>query len=348
MVPHRGGLYKKSRADVAVAYVGQGATRLLPLRAGSKLVVDASEAAVRSGQTDPRELLKYLRDGVELFSKPRLHAKVFAFSNVAFVGSNNVSNHSANALVEAAVGLTTAIGVAQARHFVLDAAKSPMGEEFLKKLVKIYPPSSISGKNCRLHQRSSSTKPETIAEASPLRLVKLASTDWDAADMAADAAGRKAAKKLKKHRTFKLESFSYNGWSHRDLDEEILQAVRESNGEVLLSSRQGPCGAEGQEQGLLHSRAGGATEIQAEALCGSETTPQSHREAPRSRRAPGSEARGVAERTLGVNAALGTAARLEKTALDNGLDRNWDGYGWRPKGPQSKSFGRRLSVFPRV
>lgn len=223
---------KKSRADVAVAYVGQGGARLLPLRTGSKLVVDASEAAVRSGQTDPRELLKYFRMGVELFSKPRLHAKVFAFSNVAFVGSTNVSNHSANALVEAAVALTTAAGVAQARRFVLQMAKSPMGEEFLKKLVKIYRPPRFPG-GAKRRRRSSSTKPETIAEASPLRLVKLVNTDWDAADMAADDAGRKAAKKLKT-KTFKLESFSYSGWSHRDLDEEILQVVRESDGEVLL------------------------------------------------------------------------------------------------------------------
>ena len=41
---------------VAVAYFGKGASKLLPLRPNSRLVVDASENAVKSGQTCPAEL----------------------------------------------------------------------------------------------------------------------------------------------------------------------------------------------------------------------------------------------------------------------------------------------------
>jgi hypothetical protein len=222
----------KSRADVAVAYVGQGASRLLPLRSGSKIVVDASEAAVRSGQTDPKELLKYFRKGVEVFSQPRLHAKVFAFSNVAFVGSTNVSNHSADQLVEAAVALGSAPAVAQARRFVRGLAKSPLGEEFIKKLVKIYRPPRVPGRT-RRGKRSDSTQQETIAAATPLRLVQLVRVPWDGSEMAADEAGREVAQK-RKTRGFKLESFSYARWPHRDLDEEIVQVLKENDGEVVL------------------------------------------------------------------------------------------------------------------
>lgn len=220
----------KSRADVAVAYVGQGASRLLPLRPGSKLVVDASEAAVRSGQTDPKELLKYFRNDVEVFSQPRLHAKVFAFSNVAFVGSTNVSNHSADHLLEAAVALGSAPAVAQARRFVRALAKSPLGEEFIKELVKIYRPPRFDGPR-RL--KKSTSRREAIAEATPLRLVKLVRVSWSANEQAADNAGREVARK-RKTRGFRLESFAHTRWVRGELGEEVLQVLTESDGTVVL------------------------------------------------------------------------------------------------------------------
>jgi len=49
---------------MAVAYFGKGASRLLPLTAGSRLVVDASECAVASGQTCPADLIKLVARGV--------------------------------------------------------------------------------------------------------------------------------------------------------------------------------------------------------------------------------------------------------------------------------------------
>lgn len=49
---------------VAVAYFAQDAAKLLPLPAGSRLVVDASEHAVRSGQTCPADLLVLLNRGL--------------------------------------------------------------------------------------------------------------------------------------------------------------------------------------------------------------------------------------------------------------------------------------------
>lgn len=223
---------KKSRADVAVAYVGQGATRLLPLRAGSKLVVDASEAAVRSGQTDPRELLTYFRKGVEVFSQPRLHAKVFAFSNVAFVGSTNVSNHSVDVPVEASVALTTMPGIAQARRFVLDVAKSPIGEKFLEKLVKIYRPPKFPLGTRRRHWRRAS-KQERLTESKPLRLIHLVPTEWGDAELRADVAGRKLAEK-RQRKGFKLDSFGWHHWSHGGVDEEVVMMMKRSRRDITL------------------------------------------------------------------------------------------------------------------
>jgi hypothetical protein len=223
---------KKSRGDVAVAYVGQGAGRLLPLRTSSRLVVDASEGAVRSGQTDPRELLKYFRKGVEVFSQPRLHAKVFAFANVAFVGSTNVSGRSADYLVEAAVSLTTRPSVAQARGFVQDVAKSPMGEQFLKRLVKIYRPPRVGGGKRRRQQRVPTQ--ERLAEGAPLNLIRLVPMEWGPAEWQADEAGIQEARKLKR-RGFKLDSFSWRKLKLPSMDEQVLMLTTYSSRNAVLA-----------------------------------------------------------------------------------------------------------------
>src|SRR6478752_282263 len=76
-------------ANVAVAYFGAGASKLLPLKQGSRLVVDFSERAVTSGQTCPAEILKLIQRGVDVYSVSNLHAKVFVFRKRAFIGSTN-------------------------------------------------------------------------------------------------------------------------------------------------------------------------------------------------------------------------------------------------------------------
>src|SRR6266853_4325440 len=96
----------RARPTVAVAYLGQGAAKLLPLPNGSWLVVDASESAVKSGQTCPAELKKLLKRGVRIYSRKNLHAKIFVFGPKAFIGSANVSRNSASMLHEAVVAIT--------------------------------------------------------------------------------------------------------------------------------------------------------------------------------------------------------------------------------------------------
>src|SRR5438132_14212299 len=91
----------RTKPVVAVAYFGQGAAKLLPLPSGSRLVVDASEGAVKSGQTCPAELSKLLNRGVRIYSRQNLHAKIFVFGTKVFVGSANVSQRSASILREA-------------------------------------------------------------------------------------------------------------------------------------------------------------------------------------------------------------------------------------------------------
>src|SRR3990170_3851068 len=72
-------------SDGAVAYFGSSGSTLLPLSEGSRLVVDASDQAIKCGQPNPHELAKMLKKGVRVFSVPNLHAKIFVFGRSAYI-----------------------------------------------------------------------------------------------------------------------------------------------------------------------------------------------------------------------------------------------------------------------
>jgi hypothetical protein len=66
---------------LAVACFGKGAADLLRPPAGSQIVVDTSETAVKGGQTYPADLQRMYRRKVTIFSVRNLHARVFAFGS---------------------------------------------------------------------------------------------------------------------------------------------------------------------------------------------------------------------------------------------------------------------------
>ena len=74
---------------VAVAFVGGNVADILPVSKGSVLVVNMGRSAVELGLTNPYEVGRLLRRGVEIHTAENLHAKVFVFSDRAIVGSMN-------------------------------------------------------------------------------------------------------------------------------------------------------------------------------------------------------------------------------------------------------------------
>ncbi|EHI43356.1 hypothetical protein OPAG_06634 [Rhodococcus opacus PD630] len=101
----------------AIAYLGEDAPTLLPLRAGDLLVVNASRAAVRAHVTSPIALAYYVEAGVRVLSSPNLHANVIATNRRAVIGSANAS-HSATIADEAVVITDDPEVVAAARTFI--------------------------------------------------------------------------------------------------------------------------------------------------------------------------------------------------------------------------------------
>jgi|ERR1017187_265865 hypothetical protein len=133
------------KCRVAVAYFGRAASKLLPLRRSSVLVIDFSEGAVRAGQVCPNEVLRLLRRGVEVHSVTNLHAKVFVVGKAVFVGSTNVSQSSANTLVEAVVHCADPALVRQSVKFVESLLGEHITPEYAQQMAKIYRPPKITG-----------------------------------------------------------------------------------------------------------------------------------------------------------------------------------------------------------
>ena len=131
---------RPAECEVAVAYFGDRASKLLPLKKGSTLVVDMSERAVRSGQTKPSELLSLIRQGVSVHSVQNLHAKLFVAGNTAIIGSPNASRRSALTLIEAAILIRDRYVVSESREFIRSLTGEVVTAQLAKAMQKLYSP----------------------------------------------------------------------------------------------------------------------------------------------------------------------------------------------------------------
>lgn len=133
----------KKPSHVAVAYFSSRGPHLLPLLKGSALVADVSIPTVAQGSTSPAALNKLLKRGVDIYSVQYLHAKVFAFDAIAFVGSTNASQRSASTLVEAALKIRTKSEIGAVRNFVQSLCITKLTASDLKDLEGYYKPPKL-------------------------------------------------------------------------------------------------------------------------------------------------------------------------------------------------------------
>jgi hypothetical protein len=223
----------RQRCAVAVAYFGAGAKRLLPLPKGSRLVVDASERAVASGQTCPTDLLKLVERGVAVYSVPNLHAKVFVLGRAAYIGSINVSKHSAAQLVEAVIRTTEPRAVRAARQFIQEHCLHELTPRALKQLAKHYRPPRVPGGKRRKSPAKGTSRRPTLPR---LLLAQLQLEDWSERDQALhDNALPVAAKRRQHPRSFELDSFRWSGKCRYLRGDVVVQVTDEGSGSVLVS-----------------------------------------------------------------------------------------------------------------
>jgi hypothetical protein len=219
-------------ALVAVAYFGQGASKLMPLPGGSRLVVDASEGAVKSGQTHPADLIRLQKRGVVIYNYPSLHAKVYAFDGFAFIGSANASGRSAGTLTEAVVKTSDQAVVRSARAFVRDLCRDELSPGRLDRLQKMYRPPRIPGASKDTRKASSRTAANRLPR---LFLAQLKLKDLPEGSEAASEKGMKIAKARRKHgRSYVLADYFRIGKNIVRDGDKVIQVVEQADGRRLI------------------------------------------------------------------------------------------------------------------
>lgn len=223
-----------SRVDAAIAYFGQNGAKLLPLRAGDRLVVDMSPATVRAGGTDPREVEKLIRRGVAVFTRRNLHAKILVADRSVICGSANVSRHSQEVLDEAALLTSDPSALRRAREFIGRISTEPVRREYLEKCKSIYRPALFNGKRAGDEDR------QKRASHAKLWLVNLVEATVPESEIERYEQGEAKAKKLVKDRS-RSTTTSFH-WPREpkmagelDLGDWIIQMVTYKDRSILVS-----------------------------------------------------------------------------------------------------------------
>jgi phospholipase D-like protein len=126
--------------DAAIAYVGIGGAKMIPLQKGHRLVVDLSMPTVRAGSTNPYEIEKLVTRGVQVFTRRNLHAKLLIIDNTVIAGSANVSKSSKDTLDEAAILTDIPVALRRARDFFERLCTEPLRPEYLNECKLQYKP----------------------------------------------------------------------------------------------------------------------------------------------------------------------------------------------------------------
>lgn len=222
----------KSPAYVAVAYFGAGASKLLPLNKGSRLVVDASERSIKSGQTSPAELLKLHRKGVKVYSVENLHAKVFVFGRTAFVGSANVSKNSKEVLFEAVIRTSDVAAVRSARHLVKTLCLQQYTPKLLTELIDHYHPPVVPPRGAGDDSGESGSN----LQLPKVYLAQLEECEWSEEEQKIHDAGlRTAKKKLRQNKNKEVDSFRWSTSQRFDLGDVVIQVTEDEDGRVFVS-----------------------------------------------------------------------------------------------------------------
>ncbi|MEW6208968.1 MAG: hypothetical protein AB1631_11420, partial [Acidobacteriota bacterium] len=135
---------KQEKKIAAIAYVSKGTPLLFGK--GDILICDASDQAIKSGETDAKILEDFLRRGATLYCCPNLHAKLLVSGDWAIIGSASLSASSQNVLVEASLITTRPQIRSQVRAFIhgLQRISIPIDEQFISHICSL-PVSKRSG-----------------------------------------------------------------------------------------------------------------------------------------------------------------------------------------------------------
>lgn len=220
-------------ADVAVAFLGNDGSTLLPLKKGDRLIVDMSPATVGAGATDPFEIEKLIKRGVKVFTRRNLHAKVVLTNTSVLVGSANISKNSRDTLDEAAIFSTDALVVQRSKDFIERICIEPVLPKYLMKCKKLYKPPRISGRD-----KTKSTKSQIRASHARLWIVSLVVGHIPDKELVKYEKSEKKAEKRINTEVSILENFH---WSYKpkmadelESGDSIIQCILQEDKSILV------------------------------------------------------------------------------------------------------------------
>lgn len=127
---------RAKKKSAAIAYVTDD--RYIKFGKGDVLVTDASDEAIKSGQTSTAVLKAALKRKADISSIAGLHAKMYVFDRIAVVGSANLSKESERR-TEAALFTDQPTAVSSARVLIerLKAKGDTVNEAFISRISKL-------------------------------------------------------------------------------------------------------------------------------------------------------------------------------------------------------------------
>ncbi|HUC83482.1 MAG TPA: phospholipase D-like domain-containing protein [Flavisolibacter sp.] len=213
---------KSKRTKVAVAYFGKGASDQLNLKKGDILLVAMDLNNVRSGQVSPHEIQKLYDKGVSIFNLPNLHAKIYVFDKKAVITSANVSSHSANHLLEAAILTDDKTIFQDAELFIHENCIEKIEQDYIELCKENYnPPKNFGAK------RQPQAKNNFRGKLSRLWVISTKPVDFTDDDY--EVLKKEEAifeKKISNKRTFELTDIKY------PIRDKFVNSVNE--GDILI------------------------------------------------------------------------------------------------------------------
>ena len=162
----------KQKSWVAVPFLGKDSAKYLPIPKGSILVTRFNREAIKAGQVDPSEILKFIKRGVQVYNYGSLHAKVYVLGRRLFVGSSNVSKTS-QGLSEACIETTDTKIINQAKAYIQELCGDLITAEFAKSLIPLYPK-----ENSFIFGAPSSDIKKKASNRSSVWIATVGSIDW--------------------------------------------------------------------------------------------------------------------------------------------------------------------------
>ena len=135
----------RSRQMIAVPYVGKDGSSVLRLRKNDVLLCALTEQNSKAGSIYPAEIRLLQKQGVRVYQRDNLHAKIYLFGKRAVICSANLSSSSKNRLDEVGLLTTNPDTLNAIRAWFDERLAEPVTPGWLEHCEEIYRPPKVGG-----------------------------------------------------------------------------------------------------------------------------------------------------------------------------------------------------------